>query len=576
MEELTFRDMIAILLRRKKYFFFAATVVFCIAMIFVMRWSNYRSTATVQIEQSYIASNLTDADEMVATLVDQRISQIEQKVTGLESLSEIINKFNLYADERSNMPLAAITGKMRERIQVNLVSGTISNPVAAQKQTAEQLSAIAFHVSFDYTDPQIAQQVTDELVTRFLDEDLKQRRLQAQETSDFLNVQLGALEENMVLQEKAIAEFRSKYGESGPNALMFNQQTAANVGLAIQTAQRQIMTNEGSQGIVKGQLAGMDPYSRVIADGQIMTTPSIQLKALKSEYASLTGRYGPNHPDVVKLRRQIASLRAEVGPESSTAQLEAQLDDVRTHLSAARSTKSDDHPDVIGLQSKLDKLEADLKSETKNSTSDSIIVKDADNPTYLQLAAQLRTLEQQHESLEEQLESLEEQKTKYEKMIAANPGIEQDMARLTRNYENAQLRYRELREKKMVADMNVQLELGRKGQKLMVINPPAIPDYTQPKRKLLALGALILAVMAGISSVVAAEALNQGVYGESHVTHLLGAPPLVIIPYMYMENEKRHVSQLKPYVRILKLGINIVRQFAKNLLSSKTKRSKGA
>lgn len=569
MEELTFRDMIAILLRRKKYFFFTAAFVFLIAMIFVLQWSNYRSVATVQIEQSYIASNLTDANEMIATLVDQRISQIEQKVTGLESLSEIINKFNLYPNQRKSMPLAALTTKMRNRIKVNLVSGTISNPVAAQKQTAEQLSAIAFHVGFDYSDPRIAQQVTDELVTRFLDEDLKQRRLQAQETSDFIGAQLKALEDNMEQQEKNIAEFRSKYGESGPNALMFNQQNAANLEMTIQNVKRQLVSNEGTQGVLKGQLAAMDPYSRVVADGQVMTTPSIQLKALKSEYASLTGRYGPNHPDVVKLRRQIAALKSQVGPENSAAQIEAQISDIRTHLAAAKSTKGPDHPDVKGLARKLSTLEKKLDQELGDTSADKLIVRDADNPAYLQLSAQLRTLEQQHESMEEQLVTLEEQRKKYEKMITANPGIEQQMARLTRDYENAQARYRELREKKMVADMNEQLELGRKGQKLVVINPPAIPEQTQPTRKILALGALILACMAGLSSVVAAEALNHGVYGASHVNQLLGAPPLVVIPYMYAEGEKPHITHLKPYIRIAKLIGKIGKQLVLNLLQRK-------
>jgi uncharacterized protein involved in exopolysaccharide biosynthesis len=117
--------------------------------------------------------------------------------------------------------------------KVDLVSGTISNPAAAQKQTAEQLSAIAFNLSFDYTDPQLTQQVADALVTRFLDEDLKQRRVQAQETSGFLDNQIRALENNMGEQEKAIADFRAKHGESGPAALMFNQQAAANITMTL-------------------------------------------------------------------------------------------------------------------------------------------------------------------------------------------------------------------------------------------------------------------------------------------------------------------------------------------------------
>lgn len=573
MEELTFRDMVAIFMRRRRYFFITALVILMISMVFVLRWSNYRSTATVQIEQSYIATNLTNANEMIVTLVDQRISQIQQKVTGLESLSEIINKFNLYGAERATQPMSAITTKMRGKIKVDLISGSISNPAAAQKQTAEQLSAIAFNLSFDYTDPQTAQQVTDELVTRFLDEDLKQRRTQAQETSAFLASQISALENNMAEQEKAIAEFRAKYGESGPAALMFNQQSAANVSMALQQLESQLIANEGQQGVLKGQLALVDPYSRVVADGQVLTTPSVQLKALESQYAALTGQYGPNHPDVVKARRQIAALKVQVGNEQeATAQLEAQIKDVKTNLAAATSTKGAEHPDVVALQRKLKTLEEELSKKVKEVTADDIIVKDADNPAYLQLAAQLKTSEEQRKSLVQQRDAMKEQQKKYEQLIAANPGLEQQFARLSRDYDNAQLRYRELREKKMAADMNEQLELGRKGQRLVVINPPAVPDSTQPRRSLLMLGAIMLAIMGGLSSVIAAETLNQGVYGASHVTYLLGAPPLAIIPHILSENEKNHASRIMPYV-LAGIGIlSVLKQFFLNVVAQPVQR----
>ncbi|NBO17970.1 MAG: hypothetical protein EBV03_01865 [Proteobacteria bacterium] len=574
MEELTFRDMLAIFMRRRRYFFITAAIILAISMIFVLRWSNYRSTATVQIEQSYVATNLTNANDVIVTLVDQRISQIQQKVTGLESLSEIINKFNLYPDQRNSQPMSAVTTKMRTKIKVDLISGSISNPAAAQKQTAEQLSAIAFNLSFDYSDPQTAQQVTDELVTRFLDEDLKQRRTQAQETSAFLATQIAALEANMAEQEKSIAEFRAKYGESGPAALMFNQQSAANVSMSLQQLESQLVSNEGTQGVIKGQLVLVDPYSRVIADGQMLTTPSVQLKALESQYAALTGQYGTNHPDVVKTRRQIAALKAQIGPEKENegAQLEAQIKDVKTNLAAAISTKGQEHPDVVALQRKLKTLEAELSKKVTETSSEDIIVKDADNPAYLQLAAQLKTAEEQRKSLIQQRDALKEQQKKYEQMIAANPGLEQQFARLTRDYDNAQLRYRELREKKMAADMNEQLELGRKGQRLVVINPPAVPDSTQPRRALLVLGAVMLSLMGGLSSVIAAETLNQGVYGASHIAYLLGTPPLVVIPHLLTETEKNHASRLMPYLLAGAGILSVMRQLFLHFIGMPTKR----
>ena len=543
MEELTIRDMLAILVRQRRTFFLTSGVIFAITMVFVFHWSNYRSTATVQIEQSYIAANISNANATVETLADQRINQIQQKVTSLESLAEIITKFNLYPETRDTVPIATTADKLRSKIKVDLVSGNLSNPAAAQKQTAEQLSAIAFNLSFDYTDPQITQQVTDELVTRFLDEDLKQRRQEAQETSSFIDSQIKALENSMAEQEKAIADYRAKHGESGPAALMFNQQAAANLSMSLQNLDSQITTNEGIQASLRSQLVLADPYSRVLAEGQLVTTPAVQLKALQSQYATLTSQYGPNHPDVIKARRQIAALQAQMPSESNSAQLEAKIADIKTNLAAAKATKGANHPDVQSLEQQLKSLQSQ-QPKTSSKTNEDGIKNDADNPAYLQLASQLKSAQAQHKSLLAQRDSMLEQQTKYEQLIAANPGIEQEMAKLTRDYDNAQLRYREMRERKMAADMNQQLELDRKGQRLIVINPPAIPDSTQPKRSLLCLGALLFACIIGLSSVIIAEIIKQNVHGANHIAQLVGAPPLVIIPHMYTELEKDPVSRI--------------------------------
>lgn len=570
MEELTLSDIIAIFIRRRKAFLLTSSIIFIASMIFVMNWSNYRSTATVQIEQSFVSANITNPlsnpNEAIAQLADQRINQIQQKVTSVDSLAQIITKFGLYPNEVDGTPIAILTSKMRKKIKVDFISGSISNPAAAQKQTAEQLSAIAFEVSFDYKDPSTAQKVVDEMVTRFLDEDLKMRRMQAQETSAFLATQIAALESSMAAQEKSIAEFRAKNGESGPGSLIFNQQTAANLNVTIQSLVSQITSNEGTQGALRAQLALVEPYSRVIADGQLLTTPSTQLKALETQYATLTAQYGPDHPDVVRARHQIQALKAQIGPKRENPQLDAQIEDVRTNLEAARSSKGDEHPDVQALENQLEKLEATKaanssksKDKAKSNDEDNIdnLKEDADNPAYIQLASQLKTAQAQHKALIKQRDAIAEQQSKFERNIAANPQIEQEMAKLTRDYENSQLRYRELREKKMSADMTEQLELGRKGQRLAVINPPAVPDDTQPKKILLMLGAVILSIIGGVVSVTLSEATNQNIYGSSHLAYIIGSMPLVIIPHMLAEHEKNTASRYQAYVTTAKTLLNL-------------------
>ena len=562
MEDISLQDIFRILLRWKKRFLLTFFVLFAIAMVIALRWSNYRSTATVQIELSTIAQNIVNnPNENVVTLADQRISQIQQKVTSLESLAQIIKKFNLYPEISESVPVAALTDMMRNKINLALISGTIANPAAAQKQTAEQLSAIGFTLSFDYKNPQIAQQVTDELVTRFLDEDLKMRHSQTKETSEFIATQIEAIEKGFVEQEKAIADFRSKHGESGPAALLFNQQATANIAISIQSIDAQITSNEGLQGTLRAQLATTPAYSRIASDGQTMTTPETQLKALETELATLKGQYGEQHPDVIKLRKQVAALKSQTSDKPSSSgisgELQKQVDDVNTNLTAAKKTLGKTHPDVLVLEKQLKSLKDKLAKAPKQGKVRNPIKSDADNPAYVQLATQLMSAQEQYKSLVEQREQLISQRTKYEKAVALNPSIEQELSKLTRDYENAQVRFRELKEKKMAADLNEQLELSRKGQRLVITSPPELPADTQPRRMLFILGGFILSVLGGLGIIVVTEFMTQTVYGAKHLTSLVGVMPLVVIPHIYSESQRdlpAHIKYLRQnFPEILKL-----------------------
>jgi uncharacterized protein involved in exopolysaccharide biosynthesis len=533
MEELTLSDYFAILRRWRKVFLLTALILLALLMTFALRWSNYRATATVQIEQPEISSAATNmgetSREQIEALADQRLNALEQKVLSTPSLIEVITKFDLYAKERENTPIAHIAEKtMFKNIKLELVSNALSNK-----------EAIAFTINFEYHTPLLAQQVTNELVTRFLDEDLKERRTEAHETSAFLGSQIADLEASLSDQEKKIADYQSQHGTSRPESLAFNQQLVATLTLNLQGLDSQISANEGSTGSLRAQLSSIDPYSRLIADGQVLTTPSSQLKALKSQYAALTAQYGPEYPDVVKVRHQIEALESHSGHETKeTSQLKAQIADLRTNLEAAEKTYGPEHPDVVSMKNQMQKLEDQLATNKASAPPASAsVAADADNPAYLQLVAQIHTMEEQHKSLLEQRKELQAQLDTYEKALIENPEAEKEMAALTRDHENAELRYRELKEKKMAADMNEQMQKDRTGARLVLVNPPELPIDTYPLRIFLIAFGVLFSLVGSFAAVIAAQMLNQGIVGPHHVESIVGVAPLVCIPHIFTHEE---------------------------------------
>ena len=541
MEELIITDFLIILSRWKKLFFATAFVLLAFTMPTALSWTIYRSIATVQVEQSQVSSTATapigSSSDRMEALADKRISLLQQKVLSTASLVEIITKFNLYASAREKTPISNIADSMRSKIQVSLVNSNLANPSIASRQ---QLSAIAFTISFDYSNPLVAQQVTDELVTRFLNEDLMMRRLEAQRTTAFLAEEIDELEKSLSEQEKVISDYQKEHGISRPEMLSFNQQAAENITLSLQNLNSQIATVEGNLSSLRVQLVNADPYSRLVADGQVLTTPSLQLKSLQSQYASLTAQYSPDHPDVVKVRNQIAALQSQVNPSSKEiGTLKAQIADVRTNLETAEKTLGQEHPDVLSLRNQLKHLEDEL-STRKNAPkpSGSPVVADADNPAYLQLVSQIKVLEEQDKALLEQRKELEDQQKRYLNAIIDNPEAVKELASLSRDYENAKIRYREIKAKKMSADMDEKLQKDRMGERLSLINPPELPLHTQPRRILLVVGSIFFSIFGGLASVLVLQLVSPRIFGPRHLENLVGVAPLITVPHIYTPSEK--------------------------------------
>jgi len=553
MEDFPIFEYLSILRRRKKVFLITFITLFFITVIFALNWSNYKSVATVEIEQSEIASEITETagnniSNKMEALADLRISRIQQKITSTASLVDIITKFNLYASMRRKTPISIVADKMRKKIKLELVSSMLANPASAQKASAGQLSAIAFNLSFEYNDPLLSQQVTNELVSRFLNEDLKKRRIQTETTVSFIDKQIELLEDSLVEQEKKIAKYREKSGDTRPEALMFNQQAAATISINLQTVDTQIATTKGNIRALKTQLLSVDPYSRSFADGQILTSPLMQFKALQTKYATLTAQYGPKHPDVLKTKRQLNSLKKQVKIPVDTSMLQSKIDEVKTKLSKNEKTLGKNNPEIKSLNRQLKNLmQQKIDAEKSSSDTDKMIKSDADNPTYLIIVSRLRESEGRYKGLIEKRKSLLLEQKRYRKAVLGNPIAEQQLAALSRDYENSQIRYRELKAKKMSADMNMQLEKERKGQRMSVINPPELPLKTKPSKIIIFIGGFILSIFAGLAAVIAIQILSQSIYGANHLSRLVGVPPLTSIPYITTQAEDYRIDRQKRY-----------------------------
>jgi succinoglycan biosynthesis transport protein ExoP len=538
MEQFSLRELVLIARRRKAVFLITFAAIFLLALSFAAFWpAKYRSIGTVQILQPDIPQQIVSPTgsgtaDAIQAFADLRIEQINEKITATENLVDIITKFNLYSDLRKSASMASAVSTMQKRIKLSLLSADMANPTAAVHLSAGQLAAVAFTISFDYSDPLVTQQVANELISRFIDEDLKLRRQQAAAQSNFLADQIKSLEANLSEQEKRMADFRTEHSGARPEDSAFNMQMEATSGQSVDSIHQQLASLDNQKGNLEVQLAGIQPYSTIATDGTPLTTPALQLKALQGHYSTAAAQYGPSHPDVIKLRKQIDSLEAQLGIPPDTANIQSQINDVRAKLAQDQKSYGPDYPEILTLKRKLVGLAAEQQARGALPTAYRE-TKDADNPAYLVLKSQLSALEEQRKSLFLQLATTQEQHELYAKRVGEAPANEREYAALSRDYDNSQLRYRELKEKKLAADMNEQVEQGRQGERLAVIEAPDLPTSPRmPPRRLAIAGGIIFGLFGGLFMAYVAENMSQAVYGTQALGAIVGLPPLVAIPYI--------------------------------------------
>jgi len=155
------------------------------------------------------------------------------------------------------------------------------------------------------------------------------------------------------------------------------------------------------------------------------------------------------------------------------------------------------------------------------------------NPAYVNLLTQLQATTSNIHSLTAQRAELKDKVTEYEQRLLLTPQVESEYRALVRDYENASIRYQEIKNKEMTAEVGKQLEKERKGEKFTLIEPAILPEEPiSPNRPAIIFLSLVLALGAGIGSAAVTESLDSTVRGAKGLIAILNTAPLAVIPYL--------------------------------------------
>lgn len=464
----------------------AAILGVCLAVALSLP-PTYESSGTILVESQQISTDLVGPNNN--TFADERIEVIRQRVMTREHLEGIIDKYNLFSSQSRQLSLSEKIEEMRNAITISLVSADV-------KGRGEV--TIAFRLGFEHRQPEIANKVANELVTLFLDENIKQRTERASETTEFLTQEADKLRVELETLENRLADFKQAHSNALPEhqELRMNMLTRAETELKevdrdYKSAREEMRFNELE---LNAANAGL---SKTGVAGAPADKPQ-DLGSLKAEYARLMSLYTDAHPDVRAVKRKIAALEAQ---GASGRAVPASMD-------------------VAKAQARIAASEARIQS------------------------------------LADQKQEILKKISTYEAQILETPQVERGLVTLMRDHENARKKYEEIRTKEMSAKISESLEQENKAERFVLLESPLMPEKPiKPNRKKVVAMGLVLAPVGAGALVMLLELINPRVRGAEALASVLGKRVLVSIPYIHTRAELARRKQWR--VRLIIIGLVI-------------------
>ncbi len=527
----TIGDYLDALKRRRKPALVIALSLLVLGTIAIFVWPNaYTSTAVILIEDPDIPPGLVPTT--VTTFAAKQIQYINQRVMTRSNLAGIIEKFNLFPEERKYLPTLLLVGDVEKDMSIDIID---VQQQGAGGQTVT--STIAFRLGFESADPQIARQVANELVSLYLAENVRARTEQTAETSDFMQAEVDRLDAEVKGLEAQISDIKRDNKGSLPELNAFNMQLLNTLTNDISEIDRQIQSIYENRIMLDAELAKLSPISTTVTpDGRPISSPEDQLKALQTELSRLQGRYSPDHPDVKRVSRDLAAVRAQLGANIDLDQIEANLAEARLKLAKAEASYTPDSPQVQQAR----RLVESLAAEAAMPRSRGVGSMEPDNPIYIQVRAQKEMLGSSERSLVTKQAELRARRADIERKMVQSSDIEKDLSALFRRLNTATFSYQKARDSLVTAKMGQALETQSKGERFALVEPPDLPLLpSSPNRPVLLALLIVLVFAAGLGWPQVAESMDAAIYSARAIERVQGAPPIAEIPLIVTTEDRK-------------------------------------
>ena len=545
----TLQDLMGLVRRRSRLvgLTFAALVLLSLVIAYSLE-NLYKASGTIMIEQREVSDKYLQGTYR-DTNPEQRIERIYDEVMTKANLSKVVEKHNLYAEVRGGGLPDSVVSKLRKNLEMEFrLSG--EDP---RSRDAGNVTGLV--ISYFHADPEIARNVARDMIALFQGENRQRRQAAYLETAAALERESDSLRIQVTGFEAQLAEFKSEHPGALPEDRNYNRQIVERKSRDLDDLDREIRSLQERKTLLQSQLAQADPWITVLGpDGQPLPTSSEQLRIKQAEYLRLLGIYNSNHPDVLRVKREIDALTGGSASPAIRQALESQLATTRSELALAQRTYAENHPDRRNLERAVAELEKQIAEIPQESAS----APPPNNPSYINLEVQLQGVDNELIALRGDRTASQYETQELDRKIQIAPDVERQYLALTRDLGLARKQYEDSKSRLMSVQRAGILEEEELSERYIVTRYPSLPyEPAFPNRPLFLVIGVFLGLTIGLIVGLAKEALDGTIRSTRDIRNILGMSPIAAIPEIITSGDVARVRSSR-FVYVLTIGIVVI------------------
>jgi polysaccharide chain length determinant protein (PEP-CTERM system associated) len=444
----------------------------------------YRATALVLVERPISESIIKTP---VSGELESRLYVIKQEILSRDRLYELIERFNLYPEMRQRTGIADVLTQARNDIIVQ---------PAGPEQVTGRTKTVSFTLSYTGDTREKVADVTNAVAAFYVQQNERMRSEEAIRTSEFLRGQLTDAKAALDKHEAALRDYTTRYTGQLPEQVGVNLATLERLNTQLRlNGEQQIRIIEQRDKLLDG-LRDTSVIARATAGGDDVSPEAIErLKKIDEQKVKLSQavtQFTERHPDVVRLREQLAAMERE--HEQAQAAEKRQRDEAEA---AARAAAAQD-PSAPVPQLRRRTMEA--------------------------LDAELVKLREEEAGIRSAIGG-------FEQRLESSPQRMQEYQSITRDWSASKDLYDSLMKRYDEAQLTESMETGRAGERFRVLEPALPPEGpAAPNRMRLLIMGLLLAFFAAAGAVLAREQFDTAFHSVDEIREFTAVPVLVSIP----------------------------------------------